>query len=198
MRRRGVMAVLLTLTLTILPYVASSAAQNKAANESGWTTLFDGTNLDRWNAIGNANWKLADGLVQADEGNGFLVSKQSYEDFQIRAEFWVDEPANSGIFIRCSDAQKVTPATCYEVNIYDRHPEFGTGAITDVAKSSVPMKAAGKWNTYEITAQGTHLVVTLNGTRTIDMNDGRHARGPIALQYSAGMVKFRKVQVKPL
>jgi Domain of Unknown Function (DUF1080) len=67
-------------------------------------------NLSNWNQIGDANWKLADGIVAADKGNGFLVSKNSYGDFQLRAEFWVDADANSGIFIRCSDPTKVTGA----------------------------------------------------------------------------------------
>ena len=59
-------------------------------------------------------------------------------------------------------------------------------------------KAAGKWNTYEITAQGPHLVVVLNGQKTVDVQDSKHASGQIALQYGSGVVKFRKVQIKPL
>ncbi len=61
-----------------------------AQADAGWTALFDGKNLDNWNAIGNANWKLEDGAIVADSGNGFLVSKNAYTDFQLRAEFWVD------------------------------------------------------------------------------------------------------------
>ncbi len=51
-------------------------------------------------------------------------------------------------------------------------------------------KAAGKWNTYEITAQGSHLVVVLNGQKTADVQDSKHnAGGPFALQYGSGVVK---------
>jgi hypothetical protein len=169
--------------------------------DAGWVTLFDGTNLDNWSAIGDANWKLADGVVVADKGNGFLVSKGSYTDFQIRAEFWVDAEANSGIFIRCTDPNKVGSASAYEVNIFDQRPDpsYGTGAIVNVAKV-VPMpKAGGQWNVYEITAKGPKFTVTLNGTKTVDgAEDSKFASGRIALQYGAGVVKFRKVQVKPL
>ena len=65
--------------------------------------------------------------------------------------------------------------TCYEVNIYDRRPgpSFGAGAIVDLASVSPMPKAGGKWNTYDITAKGTHLTVTLNGVRTADINDIR-------------------------
>jgi Domain of Unknown Function (DUF1080) len=168
---------------------------------AGWVTLFDGSSLDNWSQIGDANWKLADGIVAADKGNGFLVSKSSYTDFQIRAEFWVDDDANSGIFIRCTNPDKVGTDSAYEVNIFDKRPDpsYGTGAIVNVAKV-VPMpKAGGKWNVYEITAQGPKFTVTLNGTKTVDgVEDSKFASGRIALQYGAGVVKFRKVQVKPI
>jgi hypothetical protein len=59
-------------------------------------------------------------------------------------------------------------------------------------------KAGGKWNTYAITAQGPRLIVTLNGARTAELVDSKLASGPIALQWGKGVVKFRKVQIKPL
>jgi len=169
--------------------------------DAGWVTLFDGKNLDNWNQIGDANWKLADGVVMADKGNGFLVSKNSYGNFEIKAEFWVDGPANSGIFIRCTDPEKVTAANAYEVNIFDTRPDpsYGTGAIVNVAKVSPMPKAANQWNNYEIMAKGPKFTVTLNGVRTVDgVEDGKHASGRIAPQYGAGVVKFRKVLVKSL
>jgi len=166
----------------------------------GMMTLFDGKNLNNWNPIGNANWRLMDKVVQADKGTGFLVSKNSYKDFEIKAEFWVDEEANSGIFLRCSDPKNVTAMNAYEVNIFDKRPDptYGTGAIVDVAKPLTMIKAAGRWNTYDITAKGSHFTVILNGTKTVDVDDTKHAEGPVALQYGAGVVKFRKVQIKPL
>ena len=194
MNRRSTIAALLIAFGTL------SAPQVFGQADGGWITLFDGKNLDNFNPIGDANWKIVDGIVQADKGNGFLVSKESYGDFQIKAEFWVDDDANSGIFIRCSDPQKVTATNSYEVNIFDKRPDpsYGTGAIVNVAKVDPMPKAGGKWNTYEITAKGDQLVVTLNGQKTVDVKDSKHARGPLALQYGAGVVKFRKVEIKPL
>ena len=60
-----------------------------AQADAGWTTLFDGTNLDNWSPIGTANWKLVDGARIADIGNGYMVSKNDYLDFSLRVEFWV-------------------------------------------------------------------------------------------------------------
>ena len=193
MNRRSAIALLLT-------GFAALSYSPQASSESGWVTLFDGKTLDNFNKIGDANWRVEDGAIVADKGNGFLVSKNSYADYQIRAEFWVEPDANSGIFIRCADPEKVTAENAYEVNIWDMRPDpsYGTGAIVNVAKVDPMPKAAGKWNTYEITAQGPHLVVVLNGQKTADVQDSKHLSGPFALQYGSGVVKFRKVQIKPL
>jgi hypothetical protein len=173
---------------------------NEATAQAGWTTLFDGKNLSAFDMVGDANWQLLEGVVQANKGTGFLVTKQSYGDFELKVEFWVDDDANSGVFIRCQNPKEIGAANAYEVNVFDKRPDptYGTGAIVNVSKPLSAMKAGGKWNTFEITAQGTHLVVTLNGTRTVDIRHTGHTRGPIALQYGAGTVKFRNVQIRTL
>jgi hypothetical protein len=175
---------------------------------TGWTNLLDGTQgMDNWSAIGDANWRMVDGILQADKGSGFLISKNAYGDFQIRAEFFADDDANSGIFVRLSDTKTVTAANSYEINIFDKRPgqEYSTGGIVDVAKVALPApKVGGKWSVYEITAKGSQLTVTLNGVKTVDVQDSKHIRGPIALQYAPGVVKdqglikFRKVQIRAL
>jgi hypothetical protein len=179
--------------------VVCSSSEASAQANAGWKDLFNGSSIDDWNKIGDANWKVADGAIMADSGTGFLLTKESYGDFELRAEFWADDDANSGIFIRCSDPQKVTAENAYEVNIFDKRPDpsYGTGAIVNLAKVSPMPKAGGKWNTYEITAKGPQFTVVLNGQRTVEnAQDNKHARGPIALQRAAGVIKFRKVQIK--
>lgn len=166
----------------------------------GWTTLLDGSSLNGWKPTGDANWRWVEGALQADRGSGFLVTGASYRDFDLKLEFWVDPDANSGVFIRCSDPQKIGADSCYEVNIFDKRPDpaYRTGAIVNVAKPSSVIDAGGRWNTYEITAKGPRMTVTLNGTRTVDVEHAGHTQGPIALQHAAGTVKFRNVQIRPL
>jgi 3-keto-disaccharide hydrolase len=196
---------LLVVGLTVLGGAYLSFGQSDA----GWTTLIDGAKgLDNWDRVGDANWRVQDDAIVADKGKGgFLVSKSSYKDFQIRAEFWADPTTNSGIFIRCTDPKAITATNAYEVNIYDQRPEpiYGTGAIVNVAKVEPMPKAGGKWNTYEITAKGAQLTVVLNGVKTADVQDSKHAQGPFALQFGngpndapGGAIKWRKVQIKPL
>jgi hypothetical protein len=195
--RLGVLAAGLVVAGAALSLGAASA-------DDGWVTLVDGTTKADFTEVGKANWEMKDGALTADKLDGkdlsYLVTKTSYKDFQIKAEFWVDDAANSGIFIRCDQSDKIDSNICYEVNIFDKRPDptYGTGAIVDVAKVDPMPKAGGKWNTFEITAKGPHLVVVFNGQKTVDVQDSKHASGPLALQYGSGVMKWRKVQIKPL
>jgi hypothetical protein len=170
------------------------------AQGGAWTTVLDGTSLKGWDVVGNANWSVADGAVQASMGTGFLVTPMSYTDFQITADFWVTDDANSGIFIRCSDPKTITATNSYEVNIYDKRPDptYRTGGIVDVAKPMSMINTGGKWNTIDITARGAKLTVLMNGMKMVDVEDKKYARGPIALQYGAGTVKFKNVRIRTL
>jgi hypothetical protein len=190
-------AVLLAFTLGAFGCAMQSGG-------SGWTTLVDGTSgLENFNRVGTADWTAVDGAIQATQGDktpAYLVSKSAYRDFEMRVEFWASDDANSGIFLRCDEAAKIGDTICYEANIFDQRPDpsYGTGGIVHVAKVDPMPKAGGKWNTCEITAKGTRLVLVLNGQKTVDVQDGRHANGPIALQWGRGTIKFRKVQIREL
>lgn len=192
--------------------VSAAAMLGCARGGSEWRTLIDGDRgLDNFDRVGDANWRAEGGAIVADRGKGgFLLTRDAYRDFEMRAEFWADRDTNSGIFIRCDSRDKITAATCYEVNIWDTRPDpkFGTGAIVDIKAVPVPLKnrAGGKWNTFEIIAKGSSMVVKLNGVETANAQDARHYDGPIGLQYAiggvngaqGGPIKWRKVQIKPL
>src|SRR5688572_17912813 len=184
----------LTLSLTpgLTPGLTLSA-------QGAWKTILDGRTMDQWTPIGMANWRSVDGAIQADNGmGGFLVSKGTYGDFELRAEVWVSPDANSGIFIRGQDPKQITAMNAYEVNIYDMRPDqtYRTGGIVDVAKPMSMVNAGNQWNTLEITAKGPRLTVRLNNMPMVDVQDTKHARGVIALQAGVGTVKFRKVEIR--
>src|SRR5258706_15061483 len=138
-----------TLAIGLLIGAAAFQFSNSASvqSEGGWVTLLDSTKMGDWDEVGKANWAMKDGALTADKLDGkdpsYLVTKNAYKDFQIKAEFWTDEEANSGIFIRCDGAKKIDAKICYEVNIFDKRPDptYGTGAIVDVAKVDPMPKA---------------------------------------------------------
>ena len=187
--------------LAIAGFVSMPAAVPAAAQE---TALFNGTSMDGWDRLGETNWRIEDGAIVADKKAApapvYIVSKNSYKDFVLTVEFWSSDDANSGIFVRCADPKKVSDRTSYEINIFDQRkdPTYGTGSITHYVEVSPMPKAGGKWNTYEITARGRLITVSLNGTKTAELHNGLFVEGPIALQHGAGTIKFRKVTLKPL
>lgn len=198
-------------TLALLVVVAAVCGCGTQPSGSGWVTLVDGEQgLENWNRIGDANWRAEGGAIVADRGKGgFLVSKNSYKDFEIYAEFWAEADTNSGIFLRAADPNKIGADTSYEVNIWDIRPDptYATAAIVNVARVPVPIvyKAGGKWNTFEIYANGSQLTVKFNGVVTVSTQDSKLSSGPVALQYGFGVngatggpIKWRKVQIKPL
>jgi hypothetical protein len=184
--------------------VAYLAAHSVAQTGPGWTVLVDGKTMGDWDKVGETNWRMEDGALVADKRTSkdpaYLVSKTKYKDFQVYAEFWASDDVNSGIFIRCQDAGKIGDKSCYEVNIFDQRkdPSYGTGAIVRFAEVNPMPKAGGKWNTYEVTAKGRLLTVVLNGQKTVEVRNGLFEEGYLALQHGSGLLKWRKVAIKPL
>lgn len=179
----------------------------RAAGQTGpgWVSLFDGKTIGpEWDRVGESNWRVEDGAIVADkrtsQAAAYLVTKAKYKDFQVYVEFWASDDANSGLLLRCQDPTNITDRSCYEVNIFDQRqdPTYGTGGIVHFVEVNPMPKAGGKWNTYEITAKGRQITVVLNGEKTAELHNGLFTEGPFALQHGAGVIKFRKVAVKPL
>lgn len=184
------------------------AAENQANALSprqwskGWIQLFDGRTLFGWAPRGDSKWVAADGEIryQSGSGGGYLSTTTEFADFELHVEFWVDNIANSGVFLRCPTTGDITSSNAYEVNIFDAHPQWPTGSVNEVAKSALTPKSAGRWNEYDITVQGGQIVVKLDGVTSVDAGGSRRARGTIALQNlkGEGEVRFRNIRLKPL
>src|SRR2546430_4656301 len=106
----------------------------------------------------------------------------------IYAEFWTDEKANSGIFVRCKDPKKIGARDCYEFNIFDTRPDpsYGTGGIVFFAEAHPKLKAARKWNTMENTANKRPPVANPNGTKTARTKQRLLGESPFPLQPGGG------------
>jgi len=175
-------------------------SQSAVGQQGGMIMLTDGKNMTNFDKVGDANWRIAEGAIAANDGRGFLVSKQSFDNFRLHAEFYADDETDSGIFIRCENPQMITAQNCYEINIYDTNTNRNnaTGAIVNVVAPERSPATELHWSVLDIEAKGPQLNVSINGERTASVRDTKHARGPIALQFAKGVIYFRKVQVQPL
>ena len=196
---------------TIAVGAAQSATGGGAVNaltpaeaSSGWVLLFDGRSLTDWTPYGDADWKVEDGTITFYKGRGMLRHSKSLTDFELKADFWGEKTANSGVFFRCTPrGADLAQQDCYEVNIFDASPTFPTGSINNVQTTlpTVP-NTAEKWNTLDVTVKGTRLTVKLNGQTTVDKDDPKLTSGTLAIQAfgpdGPGRIKFRNVKVRPI
>lgn len=186
----------------LLLSLALASATLASCSGGGGDVIDLSGSFDGWRQVGNANWHLEDGEFVANSGNGHLVTNESFDDFRITAEFFVDSgTANSGVYMRISDPDDIRDTNAYEANIFDDRPDQAgrTGGLVHFAAPTQAIDAAGQWNTYDITVEGDHIVINLNGTTVVDTHDSTHAAaGPISLQYGAGEVRFRNVRIQPL
>lgn len=150
----------------------------------GGETLFNGRNLNAWRMGPDKSWVIEDGVIalkRADydgkEHNfDYLWTKEQYGDFVLELEFKVNDPANSGVFLRTENL-KDPVYTGIEVQVNNSHgkPNItrgGTvGAIYDCqAPAKNAAKPPGEWQQMRVTCKGPKIVVELNGETVNEVN----------------------------
>jgi hypothetical protein len=188
--------------------VGAVAAENTLSPQEkadGWVLLFDGTTLDGWEAFDNAHWRVENGTITASgETPGNLFSKRSFVDFVLRVDFRTpDASGNSGVFVRVPPGKNPQGRNGYEVQLFETSATgYNTGSLVHVGKAPAAVKlVANQWYTLEVTADGDHYVVVLNGKRLLDVrdvNDEPYTSGGVGLQYVTVPFEFRNIKVKPL
>ncbi len=159
-------------------------------------------NIKDWFIKGDANWNFSNKelIGKIKNGAGFVMTEQKYKDFILELEFKPDSTINSGIFIRCKN-NDISPTDCYEVNIWDLHPnqDYRTGAIVMKSIPLAMVQTIEKWNTYKIKNEKDHIQVWVNGILTADIRDKVLTEGYIGLQATGtGEIRFRNVKIKTL
>jgi len=163
-----------------------------------------GPDLSTWRSLGDVAWRFGRREIEAgpDDRMGYLVSPRKYRDVRLSVEFYVDEATNSGVFLRCRNltaADEVTPDNCYEINIWDDHPNqaYRTGSIVTLQTALIKVDTVGRWNRYDIVLFGDQITVDLNGQRVARYSDLTRSEGVLALQYGGeGKVMFRNLQIE--
>ncbi|HEY6767144.1 MAG TPA: DUF1080 domain-containing protein [Candidatus Sulfotelmatobacter sp.] len=149
-----------------------------------WQQLFNGKDLTGWKHVGPDGDTVEDGLIRTQGGMGLLYwTGGKVGNCVIRVVFKMrDENDNSGVFIRIpiEPREEWMPVHYgYEVQI-DNHPELSneddyhiTGTLYSLTKPlAKPAKPGPEWNTMEITLDGPHTVVMVNGVKVTDFTEG--------------------------
>ena len=183
--------------------------------ELGFTPLFNGKNLDGWDADVPDVWSVRDGMIVGKTAtlnfNDFLRTKKSYGDFILRVKFrLVDDKGNSGIQFRSKAVPNSHEVSGYQADCGENY----WGSLYDesrrkktLAQPPAPALAGldkSGWNEYTITARSNHITLELNGIRTVDYTEtepGIDRTGFIALQVHRGFpmeADFKDIRIKEL
>jgi hypothetical protein len=179
----------------------------KEETAAGWKLLFDGSTLRGWethpaaaNEPAATAWAVVNGAIVCDgDRRGWLGTDGVFGDFNLKLEFRVGATANSGVFLR-SQKTGMPAETGYELQIWDFRPSYKTGALVNHIEARPTKILADQWNSYDVTAQGNHFVVVLNGKKVLDGEDAAHSAGVIGLQYNTGggKIEFRNIKIQRL
>jgi HEAT repeat protein len=190
----------------------------------GFAALFNGRNLDNW--VGNKDsYIVEDAMIvvkPSDGSGGNLYTEKEYADFIFRFEFQLTPAANNGLGIRAP----LTGDAAYvgmELQILDNtapvyanlQPYQYHGSVYGVIPARREfLKPLGEWNYEEVNIQGTHIIITLNGTvivdgdiagprdnGTMDHNDHpglKNKTGHIGFLGHGSELKFKNIRIKDL
>ncbi len=200
--RKLTTAAILFATGCFLSGALQAQAPNTLTKEeiaAGWRLLFDGATLKGWEPHQAATWGVADGAIfcSADRP-GWLGTVDTFADFNLKVEFRGPAQINSGIFFR-SQKEGSPASTGYEMQIWDFHAKYKTGALVNSLEAAPTKILADQWNSLDFTADGDHYVVVLNGQKLLDDHDSKHtAAGVLGLQYNinTGKIEFRNVKIR--
>lgn len=141
-------------------------------NEDKSVPIFDGKTLAGWKGKPNGWHVDANGNLTRREKSGYLWTEETYEDFELQAEFKIAEKCNSGIFFRTDPDNPVQGG--FEIQILDSHGrekagKRDCGALYDAMAPRINVaKPAGEWNHCKIRAVGSRVFVQLNGEKIIN------------------------------
>lgn len=211
---------LLALSTSLLLALTAVLIAEDKPSEEGFYPLFDGKTLNGWQG-GKDGYEVKDGvLICKPKGSGNLYTDKEYANFVFRFEFKLAPGGNNGLAIRAPRDGK--PAyEGIELQILDDsaekyaklRPEQYHGSIYDVvAPKRGALKPVGEWNEQEVTANGRHIKVILNGQTIVDANlddvtDPEKLKKHPGLKRTSGHIgflghgeplEFRNIRIKEL
>lgn len=213
-------------------------AQNQLTpkeQKQGWHLLFDGKSTAGWHTYlkqeAGAAWKVTDGALELDPkapDQGDLVTNEEYENFELSLEWKISPEGNSGIIFDVHEAPEfhATYETGIEMQVLDdekaednKKANHLAGSLYDMLAPAVKsVKPAGEWNRATLSKKNGHLMFTLNGKETVNVQMGspewkkliedskfktwkafaQYPKGKIALQDHGHVVAFRDIKIRQL
>tara|TARA_B100000809_G_scaffold114676_1_gene113041 strand:- start:2615 stop:3331 length:717 start_codon:yes stop_codon:yes gene_type:complete len=158
---------------------------SEAEKSQGWELLFNGKDMSQWRNFKKPDisdkWQVNNGEMQlTGKGGGDILTKETYESFDLTLDWKISIAGNSGIFIMADEIGKKIYSHAVEVQIIDNERHADTkvashlsGSIYDITASpKASHKPAGEWNSIRILLKDKMLKVWQNNIVTADVTIG--------------------------
>ena len=212
------------LVVAVLVAMNLPAKQNELTREeekAGWRLLFDGNSLNGWmwsreREVPQPSWAVRDGVLLTTPGQGsevYLLTKESFSDFEFVFEWRAEPRANSGVKYRVQmygeSTRKIEPIG-FEYQLTDDEanpdalstPRHTAGALYDYVEPRKQGPAQAKvWHRARIVARGLHIEHWLDDVKVIDVDlDTAEAAASFAKskRQSAGMLRRQEKRESPI
>lgn len=189
---RAALLVLLAFSLN-----AADNTLSPAERQAGWALLFDGKSLDGWmwsvsTPAPQPSWAAKAGAIVSTPNQGqhcYLLTKRSFEDFELIFDWRIEAKGNSGIKYRVqgfgakgrlsptpADEPRIEPIGLeYQLTDDQANPDalstprHAAGAIYEyiVPNKRAPAQA-DLWHQSRIIARGLHIEHWLDGEKVVD------------------------------
>jgi len=168
-------------------------------------TLFDGASLAGWRTVGRGEnqWRAVSGVLQNARSGVNLATDRTFEDFKLHLEFRVPKGANSGVYLRGRYELQIDDSAGLDPSSHHLGGLYGF-----IAPSENAARAAGEWQTMDVTLVGRMLTYDLNGTTVIcnreipgitggALDSAEGEPGPLLLQGDHGPVEYGNIVITP-
>ena len=169
-------------------------------DESKWIPLLNKDDLDNWFQLGDTNCSVKDGVLTLNKSEGYLISKNRYENF----ELWAYYKTNTGSKAKIDYRWKGTEKPGYRVilnNNKNIDKEY-TGSIDGIEKANEKHTDNKHWYPLQIIVKGNETVVVVNGRVAARYDKTELGEGNIAIEMPKGMgkgqIQLRDIRVKPM
>lgn len=212
-------AALASAAPTFKTDAASQAAQTAPPVEQGFTSLFNGQNLDGWRIGGPAeSFKVENAAIAANGAASHAyydgpVLNHLFKDFDLKLDVMAKARSNGGIYILTEYQPSGFPAKGFEVQLNNSHTDrIRTGSLYHVVDLSYVPAKDDEWFPMEIVVKGLTITVfvknaiVLQWTQPPDWNGSfdftgrRIAPGTIAFQAHdpGSFTYYRNIRIRGL
>jgi hypothetical protein len=165
-------------TRVFVPLMFAGLMQTAApAVEPGYTSLFDGKDLNGWKIGGPpTTFKVVDGAIEANGNPGAAhlyydgpVLNHAFKNFDLKLDVMAKIKSNGGVYICTEFQDSGFPAKGFEVQVNNSHTDrIRTGSLYHVVDLSYIPAKDDEWFPMEIMVKGQTITIKVKGNQVVD------------------------------